>query len=132
MSSANRTPRKSAIFYAMSGFLLFTAASGCASASASRPFSFREALDYADSDEALATAQNFIALQLPTGASRADAVARLGRADMRCGRSKTPDVLDCTAWGSTEDKWSVHVTFDAGDAVSTARVDYEHIGFDDH
>lgn len=124
-SPATRANRLCALSFA----LLCSAMAGCAAA-AERPFSFGEALQYMNSDDALASAKTFVATQLPAGTSRADAVARLARADMDCERSKTPDSLNCVAWGSLADKWTAHVTLDDHGAVSTASVDYERIGVD--
>src|ERR1700744_3683115 len=87
------------------GALSFAAAICCAAASnsAERPFSFLDAQYYIDDDDAINSANAFVASQLPPGLSRTDAVERLTRAGMDCGRPKSPDALTCTFVGSVAD-----------------------------
>ena len=129
MSSLNGPARQAKRLFVFGSTLLCTAISGCAS-SAKQPFSFRDSLHYTDNAEAMTSAKAFIATQLAPGTSRADAIARLARADMECERPKTANALNCTYWSSNQDKWTVRVTLDDHGAVSTASVDYERIGVD--
>jgi hypothetical protein len=113
---------------ALSFALLFATIASSASAD-DRPFSFRESLYYTDNDDALNSAKDFIAAQLPAGLSRADAAARLVRAGMDCARPKASNTLDCSYFPSVQDEWTVHVKLDGQGDVSRARVDLENIGW---
>lgn len=129
MPAVNSPARKSKHLYFSSIALLFAVTAGCAS-SAERPFSFPESLYYMDDDDALASVQAFIAAQLPAGLSKVQAVARLTRAGMNCGRPTASSTTNCSYWRSTVDKWTIKVKLDDRGAVSTARVDHERIGVD--
>jgi len=131
MSALNGPTRQVKRLFIFGCALLCASVAGCAS-SAEQPFSFRDSLHYMGNAKAMTSAKAFIATQLAPGTSRADAIARLARAGMECGRPKAVNGLNCTYWGSTEDKWTVHVTFDDSGAVNAANVDSERIGNDDH
>jgi hypothetical protein len=93
-----------------------------------RPFSFPDAEHYMADDEAMASAQAFVTSQLPPGLAKAEAVARLTRAGLDCGRPKSPDALTC-AFGTMADTWTVSLRLDSRGTVSQASVDHRIIGW---
>jgi hypothetical protein len=128
VSPTNARIRQVKAVFALSYALLFATMAGSTSA-AERPFSFRESLYYMDNDDALNSAKDFVAAQLPAGLSRADAAARLVRAGMDCAHPKVSNTLDCSYFPSVQDEWTVHVKLDGQGDVSRARVDHEIIGW---
>lgn len=133
MFSINVLTRKFTRLVALSFTLPIAATGGSASASSSvvQPFSFgNREIHYTDNAEIKASTKTFMAAQLPAGLSRAQAVARLTRADMDCGRTTASNTINCTYWASFQDKWTITMKLDDRGAISTASVDHEHIGVD--
>jgi hypothetical protein len=79
-------------------------------------------------DDAMTSAQAFVANQLPAGLAKADAVARLTRAGLDCARPKSADALTCS-FGTIADTWTVRLKIDNQGEVSQASVDHEVIGW---
>lgn len=127
MSVKNANNRRSNL-HILNAALLCAVATGFSlpSYSAERSFSFRDAEYHFEGDDALPAAKAFIASQLPAGLSEAEAVARLSRAGLDCGRPKPSGTLTCSI-GSMADTWSVRLTLDGRRDVSKASVDYELI-----
>jgi hypothetical protein len=117
----NQITKRSALVAA----LCFAAASCLAttSNSAERPFSFRDAENYINEDDAVDWVKAFVASQLAPGLPRADAVERLTRAGADCGRPKSADTLTCTFVGVPQDRWTIRLTLDSHAEVSKATVD---------
>lgn len=98
------------------------------SAAADRPFSFRDAEYYMNDDDAMSSAEAFVTRQLPPGLAKGEAIARLARAGLDCGRPKADAALTCS-FGSIKDTWIVRLTFDDRGGVSNAHVDHKIIGW---
>lgn len=133
MSRNNPRSRQIMRFSALSGLVSCAALICLASPSiaAERPFSFRDADHYTSDmgdDDAMTSAQAFVASQTPPGLAKAEAVARLTRAGLDCGRPKAADALTC-AFGTIADTWTVSLRFDTHGAVSQASVDHRIIGW---
>lgn len=129
--STNSTHKNQLVrIFALNGVALCAAMTCFAtpSVSADRPFSFRDAEYYMDDDDAMTSAQAFVAGQLPVGLAKAEAAARLTRAGLDCGRPKSADALTCS-FGSMADTWTVRLTLDRQGEVSGASVDHKIIGW---
>jgi hypothetical protein len=129
MNTTKHTTNRQIIKHSILIGALSFAATFCfatASNSAERPFSFHDAEYYIDDHDAIASANAFVSNQLPPGLSRADAVERLTRAGMDCGRPKSPDALTCTFADSVADRWTVRLTLDSQAEVTKATVELEN------